>query len=704
LTARIAELVQALTEAPDQPAEAYLDLGRHLYRAGRFADGEAWTARAVARHPDAHALWNLRGATLRALRRPEEALAALDRAVALASGEAGARVNRASALMDLGRRDEAKAALGEVVAEAPKVVEAWLLLAGLADTAAAAAVLDRGLAANPGDARLAEAKVLALRAAGDTPAAEAWLESLPPALAGQAWAAFHLGDLLAERDRGRAIGLLRRAHELEPSLHHLALLAQTLARDTGEGEGAALDEADGLARQALEAGGLNPGHLKILSEVFARVCAFDDLDRLGDFRTLGRLWAQSGRHTALLRQMPRVESLDDRRELLEQHRIWGREVEARAAADPIRKARPRPDGGPIRLGFLSSDLRRHPVGYFALPLFDHLDRARFEVFVYSFFPSAADDLQRDMAAKATAYRVLTEMSARAAAQTIADDRLDMLIELGGTTAMNRLEVMAWRAAPRQASWLGYPHSAGLAAIDHMVCDPFNVPPDPGLMLEAPLVLPRTWIALGRAVFADQHPIEAGLPEDRAGALTFGTAGNPHKFNRPTLAAWARITAAVPGARFAFVRPEGGAETFRRRILAAFAAAGVGEDRVIFHPVRGGHMPLYNGIDISLDTFPLTGGATTAEALWMGVPVVSLKGPAFYERLSHSILSNAGLGDLVAEDIAGFERIALGLAADRPRRAALRQGLRGQIRQGPLGQTEAFARDFYDAVAAVVGRG
>ena len=89
---------------------------------------------------------------------------------------------------------------------------------------------------------------------------------------------------------------------------------------------------------------------------------------------------------------------------------------------------------------------------------------------------------------------------------------------------------------------------------------------------------------------------------------------------------------------------------------------------------------------------------------MGVPVVSLKGPAFYERLSYSILSNAGVGDLVAEDIAGFERIALELAADRPRRAALRQGLRSQIRQGPLGQTEAFARDFYDAVAVAVGRG
>jgi protein O-GlcNAc transferase len=118
-------------------------------------------------------------------------------------------------------------------------------------------------------------------------------------------------------------------------------------------------------------------------------------------------------------------------------------------------------------------------------------------------------------------------------------------------------------------------------------------------------------------------------------------------------------------------------------------------------VRGAHMPFYNGIDISLDSFPLTGGTTTAEALWMGVPIVSLKGAAFYERLSYSILTNAGLGDLVADDLEGFVEIALKLAADRPRLQALRAGLREQIRQSPLGRTEAFARDFYDLVAGVV---
>jgi len=736
--AAIAGLIAALTDGATEDAEAYLLLGRQLYLAGRHAEGARWTARGVERHPQAYALWNLQGVLLRLLRRPAEALEALERAIALAPAEEGARVNRGAVLLDLGRAREARdafaelceaapgsaahlsnlaraeAALGETgaardrlrqaLAAKPDHVEAWLQLAALdrARPQAAAAVLDEGLAANPDDPRLAEAKALALRTAGRPAEAEAYLAGLLPRLDGQAFVHFQLGDLIVERDRARGVAHLRRALALSPSLHHLALLAQGLARATGPEEGACLEEAWGLAREALEMGELNPGHRKILSEVFSRVCAFDEMDRLGDFHALGRAWAESGRHTALMRQLPRVRSLEDRLELVEQHRIWGRGVEASAAADPIRIHPPRPPDGRIRLGLMSSDLRRHPVGYFAAPLFDHRD-PRFDLHVYSFFQREEDAVQRDLAGKAAAVRCMPQASAREAAQAIADDRLDMLIELGGTTAMNRLEVLAWRPAPVQASWLGYPHSGGLKAIDYLICDPQTAPADPRLMLETPLTMPRTWVALGRAVFDDRHAVDPTPPQDRSGALTFGTANNPYKFTREGLRAWARVVAATPGSRFAFIRPEAGAAAFRTHVLAQFAAEGVEAERVVFHAVRGAHMPLYNEVDISLDTFPLTGGTTTVEALWMGVPVVSLRGPAIYERLSASLLANAGLGDLLADDLAGFERIALALAADRPRRAALRQGLRAQLRQGPLGDTEGFARDFYAMLAAALRR-
>jgi protein O-GlcNAc transferase len=217
-------------------------------------------------------------------------------------------------------------------------------------------------------------------------------------------------------------------------------------------------------------------------------------------------------------------------------------------------------------------------------------------------------------------------------------------------------------------------------------------------------MPKTWLALGRAVFSDVHPIAEGLPEERNGFITFGTANNPHKYSREVLQAWARVVAAVPGSQFAFIRPEGSSESFRRNVEAEFAAEGVSADRIVHHTVRGRHMPFYNEVDITLDPFPLTGGTTTTEALWMGAPVVSLYGKAFYERLSYSILSNAGVGDLCAPDLDGYQQTALALVADRERRRALRQGLRDQIKASPLGQTETFARDFYDMVWRAVREG
>jgi predicted O-linked N-acetylglucosamine transferase (SPINDLY family) len=264
--------------------------------------------------------------------------------------------------------------------------------------------------------------------------------------------------------------------------------------------------------------------------------------------------------------------------------------------------------------------------------------------------------------------------------------------------MNRLEVMAYRPAPMQASWLGYPHSAGLSTIDYLICDPFNAPARQDLLVETPLILPNSWIALDRRVFSGSHQIADGLPQDRDGSITFGTANHPHKYNRGTLAMWAQVLQANPGSHFVFVRPEGGSESFRRNLLAEFARHGIDGGRIGFSVTRGQHMAAYNDIDISLDTAPLTGGTTTAESLWMGVPVVSLAGEAFYERLSRSLLANSGLADLAAESPAEYVRIATALAADRDRRLALRHGLRDQIRASPLGRTEQFAADFYDLVA------
>jgi predicted O-linked N-acetylglucosamine transferase (SPINDLY family) len=223
------------------------------------------------------------------------------------------------------------------------------------------------------------------------------------------------------------------------------------------------------------------------------------------------------------------------------------------------------------------------------------------------------------------------------------------------------------------------------------------------MIEQAWTMPRSWIALGPTTFSEAHAIDPRPPEARRGFVTLGTANNPYKFTRESLRAWARITAAVPDARFCFLRPEGASAVFRANMVAAFAAEGVGAERIEFRAVRGAHMGGYNDIDVTLDTFPLTGGTTTVEALWMGAPVVSLRGEGFHERLSASILTNAGLADLIADDLEAYRAKALALAADRARRAELRATLRERLRAGPLGDAAGFAADFYDLMVRMASR-
>ena len=736
----IAGLISLLTEDPAQTAQVYRALLLQLYRAGRQADGEAWSAKAVAQFPRDAELWNIRGVFLRQLGRQPEALEALDQGVKIAPNSAALLVNKGNVLLDLGdgvgaeaifgklvradpRNAEAQRQLGRALQKQGKIdqamvrwrqatalkkdyIDAWLDLVGtlndLHRTHQAHEILDKAIAANPGHPRLYEAHAILFRRAGDLRKAEAYLTGLLPQFPEAAWLHHQIGVTVADYDRLRANELLRRAVELEPGNPDYVLsLVESLERTRIGDEGAHIEEAYQIFRRQIAGQRLtSSAHLKIATELLIRVCAYDELDQLGSFAEVGRIWAKSGRHTALLKQLARVRSEADRLELVEQHRIWGRDVEATAKRNPIRRPPPRPKDGKIRVGFMSSDLRRHPVAYFALPLFDHID-PRFEVYCYSYYQGEEDPVQAHIRERVAGFRWRPDIGARDAAQMIADDQLDILLELGGTTHMNKLDVMAWRPAPKQASWLGYPHSAGLSTIDYFVCDPFSRPTRPELFIETPLVMPHSWLALGR-MFSDSHPIEPGLPEERAGHITFGTANNPHKYGREVLRTWAQVTASVPGAKFAFIRPEGGTESFRTNVLAAFAAEGVGADRVIFHTVRGAHMPFYNQVDITLDPFPLTGGTTTCEALWMGVPVVSLRGEAFYERLSYSILSNAGAPEMCAADLDGYRQIALDLVGDRERRRALRTGLRDQIKASPLGQGEAFARDFYEMLAGAVG--
>jgi protein O-GlcNAc transferase len=741
----VEHLTAAVTENPVRPAPVYRVLTSQLFAAGRYAEGEAFSAQGLKQHPRDYELFNIRGVLLRKLRRQADAVTVLEQAIKLQPKGLPAQQNLGNVLLDLGQAAKAEAVfskltrldprnpefhrqLGRAMAKQGRIepalmrfrqainlqrnnIDAWLDIVGTLGEefrgGEAIETLDKAVAANPGNQRLLEAKALTLRRAGDTAAADAFLQSLLPSNPDAAWLHHQLGVSLADRNRTRSNEHMERAVQLDPQrLEYATALIEGYERNRSGDEGANIEKAYQLAKRlTARSNEFNERANKIVFETLGRVCDFEAQDQVGDFRTLGRGWAENGRHTALMKQMPRVRTDADRLELVEQHRIWGRQIEEGAARRRVKRQPPRVHDGKIRLGFMSSDLRLHPVGYFALPLFEHIDPARFEVFVYSFYNGGeADSAQRLITSKVSGYRWWPDINVAEAAQRIADDQLDMLIELGGSTHMNKLEVMAYKPAPLQASWLGYPHSAGLATIDYFVCDPYIAPSDPRMLIEKPLMLPDAWYPLSASAFREQPAANPEAPITRNGYVTFGTANQPYKYTPEGLNAWARIMARCPGSHFLFIRPEGSSVSFRDNIRKVFAAAGIEGDRIEFEAVRGAHLPHYNRIDISLDTFPQTGGTTTCESMWMGAPCVSLRGPAPYERLSYSVLSNVGLPELCVETVDDYVEAAVKLGADAARISELRRTLRDRMRASPLGQVEAWAAGFYDAVERTVRGG
>ncbi|RAI56220.1 tetratricopeptide repeat protein [Roseicella frigidaeris] len=641
------------------------NLGNLHDQCGRFAEAAAAYRAGLRIEPRNGLLHRLLGRALRLGGDPAAAVASFERAIACGADDLDTLTDLIGSLLELGETERAMAALARARALRPESVPLAVLEARIAYRLGrrdeARVLVERALAASPGDV---EGVLLLARLHGE-------------------------GDLQAGNEA------LRRGLAAQPqSARLLAALIENLSRSRHGDEAQNLQEGYELACRLLQAA---PGRLgaqvRSLRSIFLRCLDHDRLDACGRLEDLAPRWVAEGEIAALHYELGRVETLEDRRRLLGWHRDWGRRLAARIA--PVaRPATPAlATGRRLRIGFMSSDLRDHPVTYFAMPLLERFDRERVEVFCYSFFERERDPVQAHIEGQVTAFRWWPRRPSAEIAAGIAEDGLDILFELGGSTAMNRLDVMAYRPARIGASWLGYPHSAGLEAIDHILVDPYLRPADPRLLIERPFELPESWVALSPLGFREV-PIAEGLPEERQGCLTFGTMNNPYKFTRACLDAWAAVLRAVPGSRFLLVRPEARTPAFVANIRAAFAARDVDPDRLAYVGLRGQHLPHYNAIDIALDSLPHVGGTTTCETLWMGVPCVSLVGPGFPERLSYSNLSNAGLGDLAVFSPEAYVATAAALAADRPRRRLLRQGLRAMIRRHPLGQPDRFVRAFY----------
>lgn len=363
-------------------------------------------------------------------------------------------------------------------------------------------------------------------------------------------------------------------------------------------------------------------------------------------------------------------------------------------------------GGPwkrLRVGFLSPDFRAHSVMYFTEGLLAQLDRRQFEVFAYYLYPRD-DSVTARVACHADHFVRLSGLKAEQQAQRIRDDGIDILIELAGHTGNNGLPVLAQRAAPVQVSWLGFPATTGLANADYRLTDEVTDPPDADAQYTERLVRLPTLFCCYRPM--SRNPLwryqprycVSPLPALRNGYVTFGSCNNLGKLTDEVLALWGRILHEVPTAHLLiegknFEKPEF-ADAYRLRC----GRLGVPVDRLELVPLDTGQQYLtYHRIDIALDPFPLTGGTTSFDVLWMGVPLVSMEGDSFKSRMGASILAYLGRSDWLADSSERYVRIASGLAQNVSALADIRANLRNEVENSPLMREDWFRLHFMEAL-------
>jgi predicted O-linked N-acetylglucosamine transferase (SPINDLY family) len=344
------------------------------------------------------------------------------------------------------------------------------------------------------------------------------------------------------------------------------------------------------------------------------------------------------------------------------------------------------------VGFVSGDLWEHTVGYLVAPLLENLDRRECAVICY--YDNARNDKNTArIRATTEQWRNICGVSEQRVAEQIRSDRVDVLFDLAGHTALNRLRVFARKPAPIQITWAGYVGTTGLEAMDYLLADRYEVPEgEESHYREAILRMPDDYICYGPPAYA---PPVGPLPAVARGQVTFGSFNNPAKLNPEVVALWSRVLARVPGSRLMLKYRGCDNLPVQDHFRRLFAGQGIGPERLEFAPPaqHRGVFEAYNEVDIGLDPFPYSGGLTTCEALWMGVPVITCPGSTFASRHSLTHATNAGLGQFVARDFEHYVDLAAAWAGDLEGLAALRAGMRAQVSASPLCDARRFAGNF-----------
>ncbi len=462
-------------------------------------------------------------------------------------------------------------------------------------------------------------------------------------------------------------------------------------------------EAETAARKALAIDGRHVGAWNNLG------CALIDLGRI---READRCYDEvlkiqpdhpDARHNAgggRLFNLLFLEQLTNE-QIYQQHQRYGAKQVDQLAPRPV----PRDvSDGKIRVGFLSADFRNHAMAMFVTPMLEHLDRQQFEVFCYA-NQTQSDHVTGFIRSLPLTWREITGVSDQAAANLIREDHLDLLVDLNGHTDGQRMEMLALRPAPCIATWLGYMATTGSPAIDFRITDRWTDPEPESAEVHTEAL---AYLSGSQFTFRPEAkaPAVVATPALTRGHVTFGSLNNVRKLSVATIRTWAAILERVPHSRLImqaklFVDP--GTTGYFRGLFEAF---GIDIERIDMHPYshNNQHLSTYRDIDIALDPFPYNGGATTCDALWMGVPVVTLLGNRSVGRMGVSILKSLGRPEWIAVDPDAYINLAVGLASDIQHLNQVRLGMRDQLAQSRLRNEAGFAQDFGQTLRAMVEKG
>jgi predicted O-linked N-acetylglucosamine transferase (SPINDLY family) len=633
---------------------------------------------AINLSPDLPELHNNLGLSLKGCGRLDEAIAAYRRALSIKPDNPSALYNLAVALQSAGQVDDAIAALRQAIALRPGYVEAHnnlgIALKDKGQIEEAIASYRRAIALRPDYAQGHNNLASAFKANGqidDAIAAYRRAVTIDPLLAE---AHNNLGLVLAEAGQlDDAIAAFERAISADPRLAEAHFyLGNALASRRMP------DEAAAAFRSVIA---LQPGHAvahnNLGNALKERGLLSEAIDAYRRAIALAPRFAEAFSNLLLaLHYHPGFDAAAIARE----HRAWNEVFATPLAAQILRHDNDRDPDRRLRIGYVSPDFREHTVARFLLPVLANHDRRHFEIFAYANVRSP-DAMTALIRTHTDAWHDIAGLGDRQAAERIRADRIDLLVDLAGHTGSGRLLLFARKPAPVQVTYMGYANTTGLATIDYRLTDIHLDPPgvDDSIYSERSIRLPETYWCYTPSEIA---PDVSRLPADRNGFVTFCSLNNFCKVTEPAVLAWCRILTAVPNSRLLLHVPRG---KLPQNFAELFEHAGIGADRLhlVGRQTLPDYLKSYREADIGLDTFPYTGFTTTFDALWMGVPIVSLAGNSAAWRGGVSILSNLDLAEMVTQNVDGYVQIAIDLANDLPRLGELRRSLRQRMQRSPL---------------------